>query len=191
MLDRVLEYLLAKGTACEFADICTSLGIACSGRQSLETQLNVSPVVNRTRRGLYEHFWCVLARQLVHECQHSLVCLRDWIARQLSAGGRRQFAVYIINNSNVLKLHVFNNKYVRCRTAYNVYDKASLLQTITAAGRSGLNAINVYQEYPEAHSDIQHMIMSADIFSLRDRLWSKSAIHPIPDHLLGASFFDA
>ena len=190
MLDRILDYLLAKCCACDFADVCVRLNIACSARQSLEAQLNAAPIVNRTRRGLYEHLWCVLGRQLVLDCRHSRVCLRDWIARRNPPGDGRQLAVYIINNSKALKLHVFHNKYVRRSTVYNLYNKASLQQAISAAGRSGLNAVSVYQEYAEAHADVQQLIHSADIFSLRDQLWAKLVIYPIPSHLLGASVFD-
>ena len=190
VIGRALEYLLAKRTACDFSDMCTSLTLATGSRQVLEAQLNASPMIMRTRRGLYRHVWCSLALQLVEDCKHTLVCLSDWIACHGAGETNRQLAVYILQNKDVYKLHVHNNKYVRQRSVYNIHNRASLITMVAASGRKGVNAINVYQEYHNAHSDVHDLVKTGELFSLHDQLWSKSVIHALPEHLLGNSIFN-
>ena len=190
-LGRALDYLLAKRTACEFADICTAIGTDQKIQRLLETQLQNSQLVERSLRGLYRHVWCTIIQQLAEDCRYIKVCLHDWISKHHASNNNRQLTAYIVQHREHYQLHTFrNDTYVRKQTAYNIYDKQSFLKTIATAGRLGLNAIKVYQEYPRAYTDVQELIKANTIYALHDQLWTSGVIHSLPQHLLGKSVFD-
>jgi len=98
------------------------------------------------------------------------ITVRDWISANIH-DEPIQFESFIRSKCETTGLHFRTSTTVRVATAFNAYDRDSLLFAITKAGLDGISRENALSEYGNAYLDLLTLQSEGEIFASDESVW--------------------
>tara|TARA_Y100001938_G_C8081006_1_gene429089 strand:- start:975 stop:1559 length:585 start_codon:yes stop_codon:yes gene_type:complete len=94
---------------------------------------------------------------------------------QAKAGGRSAFVTSIIDTAKIK-----GQWYARAKTRHQMYNPASMMAGIKAAGLKGILRSEIAGEYKEAYTDLETLIHTSAVFATPLRVWSREVAPEVP-----------